>query len=103
MIIQFLKAALEQRHLLQFDYDDKPRLVEPHALGLNKKGEVILRAYQVDGETPGWKLFILERAEMITIRDDVESMAPRPGYKAGDKAMTEVFAELPQPDVAEAA
>lgn len=97
MIINLLRGALDARHLLQFDYDEKPRLVEPHALGLNKKGELLLRAFQVNCEPPAWKLFVLERANMITIRNDVESQAPRPGYKAGDKAMIDIFAQLPEP------
>lgn len=101
MLINLLREALEARYLFQFDYDDKPRLVEPHALGLNAKGDVVLRGYQVAGESntkdEGWKLFTLEKARMIVVRDDVPSMAPRPGYKAADSAMAEIFAALPQP------
>jgi predicted DNA-binding transcriptional regulator YafY len=41
------------------------RLIEPYVFGLTKKGNPVLRAYQLFGDTkteiPGWKLFRLDR------------------------------------------
>lgn len=102
MLIQFLRAALEARHLLGFNYDDKPRIIEPHALGLNKDGLMVVRGWQQNGDSPGWRLFILEKAGEITVLEQ-QFAAPRPGYKQGDKQMTTIFAEQPAPELEVAA
>jgi hypothetical protein len=103
MLINLLRVALERRDLLQFNYDDKSRTVEPHALGLNKKGELVMRAFQVGGQSAtsdtGWKLFTLEKATDLVVVMDGESRAPRPGYKKGDKAMVTILAELDEPEL----
>lgn len=96
MLVTLLSQALEARQLFGFNYNDSPRIVEPHALGLNAKGEMVLRGYQTNGDTPGWKLFVLEKAEVITVLE-TPSEAPRPGYKAGDKAMVTILSQLPEP------
>lgn len=109
MLINLLRSALEAKTVWRFDYDGMVRVVEPHALGTNKKGELILRAFQVDGDSAsngqGWKLFVLERATQIEVLENGDSQAPRPGYKPGDRAMVEILSELPIKDdiVAEAA
>jgi hypothetical protein len=102
MLLSLLKTAVEDRKLLFFDYDGQPRLVEPHAFGTNKKGQLILRGFQVLGGSAttatGWKLFTLEKATNLIVTGELgTSQAPRPGYKAGDKAMVEIFAQLPEP------
>jgi hypothetical protein len=96
VLLQFLRAALEARLIFSFNYDDKPRFVEPHALGLNKDGFLVMRGWQQNGDNPGWRLFILEKADTITVLEQQASEAPRPGYKLGDKQMTEIFCELPE-------
>lgn len=102
MLVQYLKAALDARLIFSFSYDDKPRFVEPHALGLNKDGKMVLRGWQQNGDRPGWRLFVLEKAETITILEQ-QFDDPRPGYKTGDTAMTEILAELPAPELEVAA
>lgn len=106
MLLDLLKSAVADRKVLAFDYDGEPRLVEPHALGLNKKQQLVLRGFQVTGGSAtnsfAWKLFTLEKAENLQVLD-LASQAPRPGFKAGDKGMVEIFAELPEPVLEEAA
>jgi hypothetical protein len=107
VLIDLLKTAVSDRKVLAFEYDGLPRLVEPHAVGLNKKGQLILRAFQITGGSASgsiaWKLFTLEKATNLQLVD-LTSHAPRSGYKAGDKAMTQILAELPEPQLqAEAA
>lgn len=100
-----LQTAVVDRKVLSFEYDGKPRLVEPHAVGRNKVGAPVLRGFQVGGESASnrtrWKLFTVEKMVDVMIVD-ITSYAPRSGYKAGDTAMSEILAQLPDP-VAEAA
>lgn len=88
--------AINARKQILFDYDDLPRVVEPHAFGLNKNQNPILRAYQVGGDSATnkgpWKLLDMTKAQNLRLGDDFAG--PRDGYKPGDKAMTQIFAEL---------
>ena len=97
MYLQKLVPATTDRKVLAFEYDGKARLVEPHAVGINKKGEAVMRGFQFTGDSAtsasAWKLFTVSKMEALTILDMI-SHAPRPGYKAGDKAMSEILAEL---------
>ena len=99
MITELLSKAVTDRKVVAFDYDEQPRLVEPHALGVNKKGQFVLRAFQVTGgsatESVAWKLFTVEKMVNVQVLD-LQSHAPRPGYKVGDRAMVTVLAELPE-------
>lgn len=101
-MLQLLTKALTDRRQVRFLYDDKIRTVEPHAVGFNKAGVPVMRGYQTDGESASspraWKLFTISKIEDLTI-SNVESGAPRPGYKAGDTAMVRIVAELPALEV----
>jgi len=93
-----IASALRAKQVLSFEYDGKQRIVEPHAYGRNSKGDYILRGYQVDGESStsarAWKLFSVAKIEDLEIANDLESEAPREGYKMGDRQMAEILAEL---------
>lgn len=88
-----LKQALEDRKVVSFVYNDKPRLVEPHAVGYSiKDGALVMRGYQLD---EGWKLFKVEQMQGLRLKDDWATPSARPGYKAGDQYMRDIIAELP--------
>jgi len=104
MLSSLLAKAVEERKVLAFDYDDKPRLVEPHAIGTNAKGQLVLRAFQVTGDSAtnatAWKLFTVDKMVNCIVAA-LTSQAPRPGYKAGDRAMANIIQELPEVTEAE--
>lgn len=103
MLPETLAKATADRQVIAFDYDDKPRVLEPHAVGINAKGALQVRGFQTNAEPPTWKLFTVEKITNLTVTD-LPSLAPRPGYKAGDRAMVNILAQLPEPaPVAEAA
>ncbi len=47
-----LRAAIEQRRLIQVRYDDRDRILEPHDYGV-QSGVTRLLAYQVGGSSSG--------------------------------------------------
>jgi hypothetical protein len=57
-IDRLLRAAIRQRHLIQFAYQNKPRIVEPHDYGIHR-GQIKLFGYQVGGLSseplPNWR------------------------------------------------
>lgn len=84
-------AAIQSRHRLKINYPPGQRVVEPHALGRSKDGNLLLRAYQTggaseSGEPVEWKLFRLDR---MASADDLgeEFDGPRPLYNPNDPAM----------------
>lgn len=90
-MLHILESAIRERRVIHFDYFPGPRVIEPHALGYGKDGQLLLRAFQTagaseSGEHANWKLFRIDRAAGAEIAGAVFS-APRPGYRPGDKAM----------------
>lgn len=93
-----IATAIQGRNLLSFVYDGYRRTVEPHTFGMDAKGHMALRAYQVSGgsesgEYVGWKLF--HAHEMLGVTVQPQTFAgPRTGYKRGDKAFASIRAQL---------
>lgn len=92
-----LEEAIKHRNVLLFDYNGKQRVVEPHAYGVSRKGELILRAFQIAGDSDsdqvGWKLFNVGGISNLDVSSETFNR-PRDGYRTGDSAMTSVLAEL---------
>lgn len=93
-----IKSAIEHRQLLLLQYHGYTRTVEPHAYGVNKDRVEKLRCYQVSGgsasfEPAGWK--ILNVSEIWTLTaTETRFERERHGYKRGDKAMQQIYAQL---------
>jgi hypothetical protein len=79
--------------------DDGYRYIEPYALGVNKQGNTVLRAWLTKGtsrlgkidptQVPGWRLYRVDRINIITPTLSKFTTA-RKGYNAEDSHMTEV-------------
>lgn len=89
--------AINSQNLIEFYYDGELRVVEPHCLGYTTKGNLSLRAYQVDGYSSsgklGWKLYNLDKADGVSVLDETFE-EPRSGYNSNDSAMTEIICAL---------
>jgi predicted DNA-binding transcriptional regulator YafY len=80
--------------------DDGYRYIEPYALGVNAKGNTVLRGWLLKGKSrrgridpktvPGWRLFRIDRISSISTSLQAFT-APRKGYNADDNGMTEVM------------
>jgi len=86
----------EQRGLV----DDGYRYIEPYAVGVNEKGNTVLRAWLLRGKSrrgridpkqvPGWRLFRIDR--ISSIASSLQKFTvPRKGYNWDDSGMTEVM------------
>jgi predicted DNA-binding transcriptional regulator YafY len=79
--------------------DDGYRYIEPYALGVNKQGNTVLRAWLKKGMSrsgkidpslvPGWRLFRIDRISIIT-PTLAKFTTPRKGYNSEDNGMTEI-------------
>lgn len=93
-----IKNAVETRTILEFTYDEEPRVVEPHAHGVSTAGNEVLRCYQikggsVSGTVPGWHLMKISKMVNLNVTDS-HFDSPRTGYKRGDKGMKTIYAEI---------
>lgn len=90
-LLAAIVTAIESGHCLRINCAPGERVIEPHALGRGSEGQLLLRAYQVEGasasgEHEHWKLFRVDRITSIDPTTN-KSIAPRPGYRRGDRAM----------------
>lgn len=90
--------AIENRKLMEFNYDGNFRIVEPHTVGISKTGKEMLSAYQIDGnsnrgEVPCWGQFSISKIENLNVLSD-KFTGTRNGYTRGDSRMSEIFTEL---------
>jgi len=99
--------AIKNRKRVIIYYDgDEPggrglRQIEPVCLGLSKKGNYVLRAWDSEGAShrgflgkkplPSWRLFRVDRITSFNHTNEFFN-EPRPNYNPrGDKSMTRVF------------
>lgn len=83
--------AIASKQLLRFYYtgDDEPgyRIVEPHTLGVDRKGNQTLSAWYLEGASasgkgPGWRLYLVQAMSGAAVLP-TSFAGPRPGYVPG--------------------
>jgi len=95
---QTIIQAIREKRVLEIGYHGFMRIIEPHAYGRNKRGEFILRCYQigggsVSGSPVDWKLLLQGEMRSITMTP-AGFAGPRPGYKLIDPAIPRIVAQL---------
>ncbi len=105
--VEDVRDSIRNKKIMIIYYDGKDnggkgyRTIEPVCLGLSKKGNFVLRAWELDGSSwsaqndsnylPGWRLFRLDK--IFTYRPTLDNFyTMRPKYNPnGDKSMERVF------------
>jgi len=77
--------AMEERNLLQFVYEGRTRVVEPHMLAANDEEHLalsawIVRGYSKSADTPYWREYLISKMSSPTILSETFA-GTRPGYK----------------------
>lgn len=95
--LQTIIDAINSHSLLKFRYRGIDRLVEPHAVGISKKGKSALRCLQIheaqipdDHERDFFTVSYIDDLEVI----DSCFSEERPGYSREDKDMIKIYAHL---------
>jgi hypothetical protein len=88
--------ALKKR--IQFRYEERIRVVEPHLLGRNAAEHDALsgylaRGYSESDHKPYWRLYLLRGIEQLVILDETFP-GPRKGYNPKDKRMVKIYCRL---------
>jgi hypothetical protein len=95
---QIIIDAIQNKSVLQFNYQGHNRIVEPHAYGISTAGNEVLRCYQTHGTSqsgpvPCWRL--IKESEIIGLSSTGESFVEtRVGYSRNDKNMSRIYAQL---------
>jgi len=85
--------AIEGRCRLEFTYDDKFRIVEPHAHGESHDGDMRLLAWEVFGSRPGWRMFRVAEITKPALMTSGFS-GPRQEYEEDDSGLAVVHCQL---------
>jgi len=96
-MLQIIIDAIHNRETLSLTYSGINRVVEPHAVGVSRAGNDVLRCFQTQGGhiTPGHEWDLFEVSKISNLRGTGHHFASaRPDYKKGDKGMTTIYAEL---------
>lgn len=93
-----LAEAIAKQLLVELRYSGWSRTIEPHAYGVDAKGDEKLRCWQVSGgsdsgEAAGWKLLNVSDIRSTTM-SAVAFRSARPRYKRDDPAMRHIYAQL---------
>jgi len=92
--IELLEEAVQNLRVISFVYKGSIRIVEPHLVGRNSKGNECLSAYQTGGGSgQAFRSFHLNEIEDLEVLEE-EFEGPRPGYNPNDRTMDEIFFRL---------
>ena len=90
--------ALQKGVCLDLRYHGFTRTVEVHAVGISTADHPVMRCWQLRGgskshEPVGWKLLRLDEIAGVALTTE-KSLAPRKGYKHGDRDMKRISCPL---------
>lgn len=102
-----LKNAIRNKDVIIINYQgdlpggDGIREIEPVCLGVTKRGNVAIRAWQREGsshtqttgeqEIPGWRIYLVNKILSSNLTGE-KFNEPRPGFNPnGDKSFTSVY------------
>lgn len=90
---QILIDAINDKRRLVFEYNGKPRRVEPQCYGIGTKGTHLLRVHQLAGGKEREPLFDVSKIQKLTVLEE-RFTRPGPNYKHNDSAMATILAQL---------
>ena len=94
-LLEKLSKAIGARLLVQFTYNSKTYVVEPHLLGQNTAAQNCLYAWYNEGDqqqeiNTGWRCFLLNDIEKLKLLEE-HFNKPRPGYDPYNSNMARIY------------
>ena len=85
--------AIDKKLDVSIVYLGSKRSVEPHILGYNAKGSLILSAWQVSGGSgQGWRDYFVDKISNIALGKT--HFHARPGYNPNDPTLSQIVCRL---------
>ncbi len=92
-----LCRAIADKHLVQFKYDGRSRIVEPFCCGISTAGNYVLRGFQIRGSDKTkplcWRLYEMAEISQMSVTQH-GFKGKREGYNSEDSAMTKFFCRI---------
>ena len=91
--------AIRQKKVIEFQYKDRIRIVEPYLIGVHKDtGNELLNAFQIDGDSesgnlPDWRLFKTDRINCLKVLDRPFD-GKREEYNSQDSRMADIICSV---------
>jgi hypothetical protein len=96
-MIDTIISAIKNREEISFTYSGLHRVAQPAAVGVSRACNEVLRCYQTEGEHIAtgheWDLCTVSKIQHLEVTGDNFNNNP-PGYKSGDKGMSNIYNEL---------
>jgi hypothetical protein len=94
MLLDIIEA-IENKRRITFSYHEKDRVVEIYLCGLNSKGQVLARGFEISPANSGLKLWRLEEMSNIKITE-TSFLFAHPQFKAKDGQIIKTIAVITQ-------
>jgi hypothetical protein len=96
-----LCEAIRSRRLIEFDYDDRHRIVQPYCHGFSAKQRELLRAIQIGGSSRSrglgfGKLWLVDKMRNIRLTDQA-FLPTDPDYNPDDAAIGRIHCRIQSP------
>jgi hypothetical protein len=86
--------AIAKRAEISFLYSGSQRTAEPHVVGYDRAGALVLSAWQVRGGSgQGWRDFHFAKMTVVALTGTMFS-GPRPGYNPNDSTLMRIICRL---------
>ena len=93
-----LCRAIAEKHLIQFKYDGRTRIVEPFCCGISTGENYVLRGFQIRGSDKTkplcWRLYELSEMSHLSVTQH-SFKGKRPEYNPEDSGMAKIFCSIP--------
>jgi hypothetical protein len=92
-----LCQAITDKHLVQFKYDGRSRIVEPFCCGVSAAGNYVLRGFQIRGSDKTkplcWRLYELPEISQLSVTQH-SFKGKRADYNPEDSTIMEIFCRI---------
>ncbi len=92
-----LCRAIADKHLIQFKYDGRTRIVEPFCCGIDIAENYVLRGFQIRGSDKTkplcWRLYELAEMSQVSVTQH-GFRGKRDEYNPVDPLMTKIFCRI---------
>lgn len=85
--------AIGERRVLAFRYKTGPKTVEPHTLGYDGNGTLVLCGWSRTSAPAGFRDFHVAKLSGLTTTGETFEK-PRPGYNRNDSTMSRIVCRL---------
>lgn len=85
--------AISEKRVISFRYRTGPKTVEPHTLGYDAKGTLVLCGWSRTSAPPGFRDFHVAKLSGLTTTAETFEKA-RPGYNRNDSTLSRILCRL---------